>query len=193
MDVAYTGTGAGTGTGTGTGSSTVAKTDLSEATVSSIAKKTYTGSAIKPKPTVTVNGEKLQLGADYTLSYKNNKKVGTATVTVTAAANSTKYTGSTSTTFRIVKAANTLSVAAASPTTKAGKAVKALYVANAKGSVTYTRVSGSKYLSLGANGKIKVAKGTPSGTYKIRVKVRAAGTANYKPKSVYKTISVTVR
>ena len=172
---------------------TSSKVDLSTAVVSAIAKKAYTGSAIKPKPTVTVNGIQLERGTDYTLSYKSNKKVGTATVTITAAEGSTKYTGSTKVTFKIVKAKNTMSVIAGAPTTKAGKTVKAIYVANAKGAVTYTRVSGSKYLTVGANGKIKVAAGAPAGKYTVKVKVCAAGTSNYKAKTVTKKVKVTVQ
>lgn len=42
----------------------------------------YTGSAIKVKPAVYDGEDLLTLNKDYTLNYKNNKKVGTATVIV---------------------------------------------------------------------------------------------------------------
>lgn len=43
----------------------------------------YTGKAIKPAVTVEYDGTKLKKGRDYTVSYKNNKKIGTASVIIT--------------------------------------------------------------------------------------------------------------
>lgn len=43
---------------------------------------TYSGKKKKPAVTVTYNGKSLENGADYKVSYKNNTKVGKATVTV---------------------------------------------------------------------------------------------------------------
>ncbi|MDO5156318.1 MAG: hypothetical protein Q4D51_10170 [Eubacteriales bacterium] len=42
---------------------------------------TYTGKAIKPGVTVSYHNKKLVKNQDYKVSYKNNKKVGTATIT----------------------------------------------------------------------------------------------------------------
>ena len=64
-----------------------------------------TGSAITPSVTVRRNGTTLTRGTDYTVSYRNNVNVGTATVIITGKGN---YTGSTSATFQIVKAAPAL-------------------------------------------------------------------------------------
>lgn len=64
------------------------------------------GSAIKPKPTVKVNGTTLKLNRDYTLSYRHNVSRGTATITIKAKDGSASYKGSTTTTFKIVKGAN---------------------------------------------------------------------------------------
>lgn len=58
----------------------------------------YTGSAIKPAVTVVLNGVKLKESKDYTVSYENNRRVGTATVTVTGIVS---YEGTVSTTFTI--------------------------------------------------------------------------------------------
>ena len=52
----------------------------------------------KPAPVVTVNGTVLSAGTDYTLSYANNKKAGTGTVTVKGKGN---YSGSLKQTFTI--------------------------------------------------------------------------------------------
>ncbi len=50
----------------------------------------YSGTAIKPTPTVYDNNKPLVLGTDYTLSYKNNTKVGTAQVIIKGKGNYTK-------------------------------------------------------------------------------------------------------
>ena len=68
--------------------------------------KTYTGKAIKPAPVVKYNGATLTKGTDYTVSYKNNTKVGTATVTVKGKGN---YTGSRKVTFKINPKGTTIS------------------------------------------------------------------------------------
>ena len=57
--------------------------DLSSCTISSIGNQVYTGSAIKPVPTITYGGKTLTNGSDYTLSYSNNTAIGTGTLTIT--------------------------------------------------------------------------------------------------------------
>lgn len=59
---------------------------------------TYNGKAQKPAVTVKYNNYKFKNGADYTLSYKNNTKIGTATVTVKGKG---KLSGTKSVTFKI--------------------------------------------------------------------------------------------
>lgn len=61
---------------------------------------TYTGSEIKPKVQVSSETETLKEGTDYTVSYKNNIEVGTATAVVKGKEN---YTGTLAITFKIVK------------------------------------------------------------------------------------------
>lgn len=63
---------------------------ISNVTIKKISNKTYTGKAIKPLPSLTYNGAALQKGTDFTLSYKNNKKTGKATITIKGIG---KYTG----------------------------------------------------------------------------------------------------
>ena len=60
--------------------------------------KVYTGKAIKPAVTVEYDGVKLKKGTDYTVTYKNNKKVGTASVTITGKGN---YSGKQTVKFTI--------------------------------------------------------------------------------------------
>ena len=62
---------------------------------------TYDGKPKTPSVTVSFGAKTLVPHTDYTVSYHNNTKVGTANVTVTGKGN---YTGSKSVTFAIVKA-----------------------------------------------------------------------------------------
>jgi len=251
---------------------------LAGATIT-VANQTYTGKALKPKPTVKLGGKTLVAGTDYTVAYENNVKTGTAKVTVTGkgayigtktksftiakAASSIKlaaqtktytgkalaYTGKVSKTgssgkvtyayysdksckkavkaanvkaagvyyvkatvaaddnykkatsdavkFTVAKAANPMVVKAVARTAKlATVKKKAVTVAaplsftrKAQGKVTYAKVSGSSS-ALTVNkttGKVTVKKGTKKGTYTIKIKVTAAGNANYK--ALTKTIA----
>ena len=58
----------------------------------------YDGKAKTPSVNVKVNGKTLKKDTDYTVSYSNNTKVGTAKVTIKGKGN---YTGSVSKTFKI--------------------------------------------------------------------------------------------
>lgn len=77
-----------------------AQTSIEDASVSSIKNQTYTGKALTPAVTVKLDGKTLEAGTDYTVAYKNNVKVGTATVTITGTGS---YTGTLTTTFKIVQ------------------------------------------------------------------------------------------
>lgn len=61
-------------------------------------KYTYDGHSKKPSVTVRYSGKKLKKNRDYTVSYRNNKKRGTAKVIVRGKG---KYTGTVTKTFRI--------------------------------------------------------------------------------------------
>ena len=71
---------------------------LAGAKITGIKNQVYTGKPIKPDPVVKVDGVKLVKGTDYTVSYKNNKLVGLATVTIKGKG---AYTGSVKKTFKI--------------------------------------------------------------------------------------------
>lgn len=75
------------------------KRSIEDAAVSGIKTKTWTGSALSQAPTVKVGSKTLKKGTDYTLSYKSNKNVGTATVTIKGKG---AYTGSLAKTFKII-------------------------------------------------------------------------------------------
>ncbi len=74
------------------------KTGIAKAAVNKIADQYYTGKAKKPSVTITYAGNSLKLNKDYTVSYKNNTKIGTATVTIKGVGN---YTGQITKTFKI--------------------------------------------------------------------------------------------
>jgi hypothetical protein len=58
---------------------------------------------------------------------------------------------------------------------------KVLTVRKAKGTVTYTKASGNKKITINRKtGKVKIRKNLKKGTYKVKVKVRVAGNASYK-------------
>jgi lysophospholipase L1-like esterase len=85
----------------GSFAATIVAADASGATVSGIdSSYIYTGAAITPAPTVTLNGTTLTAGTDYTVSYADNTDPGTATYTITSIGN---YTGMKSGTFTIAK------------------------------------------------------------------------------------------
>jgi hypothetical protein len=68
--------------------------------MSDVKYKYYTGKAIKPKPKVTCDGKTLSAKTDYTISYKNNKKPGTATIIVKG---KNGYSGTMKQAFKIIK------------------------------------------------------------------------------------------
>ncbi|MCQ2528738.1 MAG: DUF4214 domain-containing protein [Saccharofermentans sp.] len=56
---------------------------IKDAKVTAVADQEYTGSAIKPSISVTLNNMKLREGSDYTIEYKNNVNVGIASIVIT--------------------------------------------------------------------------------------------------------------
>ncbi len=176
----------------------ILKGSVADATVTGIKDKTYTGKALTQKPVVKLSDNTLADGTDYTVSYRDNVKVGTATVIITGKGN---YTGEITKTFRINKANNTISVKGKTAAVKYSKlkkktqtikSAKVLKVTNAKGKLTYVKSSGSKKITISKKiGNVTVKKGLKKGTYKVKVKVKAAGTANYK--SLTKTVTFKVK
>ena len=92
-------TGKGRYTGKKTVPFTINRANLKAASIAAIPNQTYTGAALRPVPTVTLGGKRVD-PANYAVSYANNVKAGTATVTVTA--RSANYQGSRSASFKIV-------------------------------------------------------------------------------------------
>jgi hypothetical protein len=168
------------------------KVALNKATVTlSKTSVAYTGKAQKPTVTVKVDGVTVP-SSQYTVSYSNNTKVGTAKVTIKATSKATYISGSVTKTFTITKATNPLTV---SPTSKSFTVANCkkkaqtftIKASKAQGTVSY-KSSNTKYVTV-SKGKVTVKKGTPKGTYKITVTAKGNGTYN----SGSKTVTITVK
>ena len=72
--------------------------EISKASIDPIADQIYTGSKVTPAVKVKFGNDFLTEGTDYKVSYKDNKNVGKATVTVTGIGD---YTGTKTANFRI--------------------------------------------------------------------------------------------
>lgn len=78
----------------------IEKADISKAAVSlSDTSCSYTGKALKPKVTVVYKKILLKSGRDYTVTYTNSTKLGTATVTLKGKGN---YTGTVKKNFKVI-------------------------------------------------------------------------------------------
>ena len=173
--------------------------NIENAKVSGIVAKTYNGTYQKQTSLkVVLNNKTLKEGVDYKLLYSNNKNAGTAKFSITGIG---KYTGKIYKTFKINKAANTLTIKSANKTVyysklkSASQVVKPITIVKRQGTLTYTKMSGSS-INLTINkttGKVTVKKGTKKGKYKIKIKVSASATTNYLSKYIIRTVYVTVK
>ena len=142
---------------------------------------TYTGKAKKPSVTVKLSGKTLKKGTDYTVSYKNNKKVGKATVKITGI---NKYGGTISKTFKI------------KPKATAVKTLTSPMKAQLK--VTYNKVKGATGYQVTYSTSKKFTKATTktvtvkgAGKLSKTVKSLKKGKAYYVKVRAYKTVSGT--
>ena len=158
---------------------------------------TYNGKVQKPKVTLT-GGAVLKEGVDYTLKWSSAspKNAGAYSVTVTGIG---AYSGTVKVTFKINKAANPLAVKAKTVKVKFSAVKKkaqtlavskvVTFTKKGQGTLTYAKASGNKKITINKKtGKVTVGKGLKKGTYKVKVKIKAAGNANYKA-SAYKTVT----
>lgn len=99
----------------GDNSNTGEDTDLSKSISVTLGKTkyVYNGKAKKPAVTVKAGSKKLTINKDYKVTYKNNKQVGTASVTVTGMGS---YSGTLTKTFKIIPKGTAVS---GTPTAKA--------------------------------------------------------------------------
>ena len=148
---------------------------LKQCSVSGIKDAVYTGKAIQPAPVVKYNGRKLVKDTDYIVSYKNNKAVGKATVTIKGIG---KYAESVNKTFIISQKAVALSALSA------GKGQ--LTVKWKKGKdITGYEVQYSLKKSFASPGTVVIKK---AGTVKTVLKKLTAGKTYYVRVRAYKAV-----
>lgn len=154
-----------------------------KATVASIPAKQFSGSAIKPTPTIKAVGQdgnvvKLIKDRDYTLTYSNNKNVGKATITIKGKG---YYTGAKTKTFKINPKGTTL--------LKPVPAAKAMTV---KWKKQATQTTGYEIL-IATNSKFtlgkKTVKVTKTGTISKKITNLKAKKKYYVKIRTYKTVS----
>ena len=132
----------------------------------------YSGKAIKPAVTVTLNGKTLEKGTDYTVKYANNTNIGKATVTVTGIGG---YTDTAKGSFAInPKPVSKL-------TLKAGSKQLTVSWKKGAGGVSYElqyglkkNFTGAKKVAIAKNATVKrVLKNLKTGkTYYVRIRAR---------------------
>ena len=156
------------------------RTSIAKASVSGLKNKTYTGKVITQTPVVKLGNKTLKSGTDYTVSYKNNKAVGTATVTVTGKG---AYTGTVKATFKICPKKTTLKTVK-SPKTKQLKATYTKVAGVTGYQITYS--TSSKFTkattkSVNASGVSKtISKLTKGKTYYVKVRTyKTVGKTKY--------------
>lgn len=170
---------------------TAAKYDITKSAISGISTKTYTGKNITQSVKVKYNGKTLKSGTDYTVSYSNNKKVGTATVKITGKG---QYGGTVSKTFKINPAKQKIQKLTAKS--------KAFFIDWAqKGSATgyevqyatNSKFTGSKKITVTNNKTDKMTVSKLSAGKKYYVKVRSytvvKGTKYYGEWSAVKSVT----
>lgn len=167
---------------------------------------TYNGKVQRPT-ILAIGGKALREGKDYTVNWSDasSKNAGTYSMEVILRGG---YIGNATVTYTINKAGNTLTAKGKKVKVKMSKLRKkaqkiarnkAVKVSEPKGTISYRKVSVSKkkfkkrFKVDAETGKITVKKNTKRGTYKVKVKVTAAGDANHKAASRTVTVKVRVR
>lgn len=181
-----TGSGGNTGGSTGSGGSSGGGSSESLGNISkaavTLAKTSYTydGKAKTPSVTVKLDGKTLVLNTDYTVSYSDNIKAGTAKVTITGKG---KYTGTKTVSFTITKAAEqkpAVSITCKKTVYKVAYGAKPFKInASSKSKMTFT------------SSKPKIAAVNKS-TGKVTIKNTGIATITIKAGKVSKKVTIKV-
>ena len=180
-----------------------------------VARGNQTVSGAKASYTVTLGSKAFSLGAKAPgkLTYKSSntrvavvdrygkvtaKGTGTVKITISAASSSNYNAASKTVTVKVNKAAPVIKVKTTSATVKYTNLKKktqsvALGASvSSKGTLSYQKVSGNKAVTVDKkSGRLSVRKGTKKGTYKVKVRIRAAAKGIYNAGS--KDVTVTIR
>lgn len=155
-------TGKGTYEGSYTTNFKIVSCAIGQAACSRIADQTYTGNAIQPYFTVTYKNKTLVKGTDYTVSFKNNVNIGTATVIITGKGN---FEGNKEITFKITEPSD-ISIDEIADQTYTGSALKPEVVVKA----------GTKVLKKSVDYYVSYRDNTNVGTATAKI----TGRGNYK-------------
>jgi hypothetical protein len=128
--------------------------DASNATVSGVVDKPFTGDPVEQDMTVTFNGTTLVAGTDYDVRYEDNVEAGTASYTIEYKGN---HTGSTSGTFKV-------DPAAASASTILPVADQAYTGSAVEPDLTVIAPDGKTLLEKGTDYDVTYSKNTDAGT-----------------------------
>ncbi len=165
-------------TGTYEGSFNIEKCKMSQIAYSYIENQAYTGSKIAPKLTLKNGDVTLVEGTDYTLTYTNNTKIGTAKVKVEGIGN---YEGTKEISFKILKNIASAKVSGVKEKTYTGS----------KQTQSLTVKYGSTKLKNGKDYTISYSNNVNAGTAKITItgKGSYAGTKTVTFKIARRSIS----
>ena len=164
-------TGKGSYKGSYTENFKIVACSIAQATCSRIADQTYSGKAIEPTFTVTYKNRTLRTGTDYTVSFKDNVKIGTATVIITGKGN---FEGTKEITFKITKPSE-ITVESIADQTYTGSALTPKVVVK-EGSKVLTKnvdytVSYSNNINVGTASVKITGKGSYKGSYTVNFKI----------------------
>ena len=152
---------------------------IEDATIADIPSATYTGDAITPEVSVTLDGVQLISGTDFSVSYADNINVGTATATVTGQGN---YQGAIQKNFTISKAPSVITLDPRPSTLDYTGEAQALVVAGeaAGGTMLYS-LDGELFAA-------EIPTSTATGSYTVYYKVQ--GDANHEDTEAQSIIAV---
>ena len=164
-------TGKGSYKGSYTENFKIVACSIAQATCSRIADQTYSGKAIQPTFTVSYKNRTLRKGTDYTVSFKDNVKIGTATVIITGKGN---FEGTKEITFKITGPSE-ITVESIADQTYTGSALTPKVVVK-EGSKVLTKnvdytVSYSNNINVGTASVKITGKGSYKGSYTVNFKI----------------------
>ena len=159
--------------------------DINKCTINSIPNQIYTGKEIKPEVIVKYGDQLLKKDIDYSLAYKNNTNVGTATIIISGKGN---YSGILRKNFKIQILPNSIKLAKSSVTLNKGKTytlVATIAPSNATNKTVMYSSNNKKVATVTSTGTIKAING---GTAVITAK-----TSNGKKATCKVTVPYTVK
>ena len=164
-------TGKGSYKGSYTENFKIVACSIAQATCSRITDQTYSGKAIEPVLTITYKNRTLRKGTDYTVSFKDNVKIGTATVIITGKGN---FEGTKEITFKITKPSE-ITIESIADQTYTGSALTPKVVVK-EGSKVLTKnvdytVSYSNNIKVGTASVKITGKGSYKGSYTVNFKI----------------------